>query len=191
VKRLLVVDGLDGCGKDTHASRIKAYMEERGERVTLESHPSPRWAGRVAKKALQRSGKVNRAMAVAFYTIDVLASVRRYSRAKDGTTIFVRYLLGTAYLPRWLAPFAYRIWRRILPFPDLALFVDIEPEVAIARIEARDHKREMFETIWHLRTVRETAKMLVNYEWVTVDNSTDGERPFTEVRDILVERRIL
>jgi thymidylate kinase len=38
--RLIVVDGLDAVGKDTHAERIRRYYEERGERVLLRSHPA-------------------------------------------------------------------------------------------------------------------------------------------------------
>lgn len=191
MRLLLVVDGLDGCGKDTHATRLTRLLEADGHRVVLMSHPSDRWLGRMSKKALEGSGHAPRIVATVFYTLDVLASVSAYKRASEGTFIFVRYLLGTAYLPRRLAPAGYGLFRKILPFPDLALFIDIDPSVALKRIEARDHRREMFETIEKLRSVRAVAKALTQDEWVTVDNSEDGEAPFDEVARVLKERHIL
>ncbi len=190
-RRLVVVDGLDGCGKDTHANRMRQLMEADGQRVVMVSHPSDRLFGVLSKRALEGSGHVSRALATIFYTLDVLGSVARFNRSKDGTHIFVRYLLGTAYLPRRLAPVGYRLFRKLLPFPDIAIFIDIEPSVALRRIEQRDHKREMFETMEKLQSVREIAKALTMDEWVVVDNSEDGEGPFVKARDVLVESGLL
>ncbi len=134
------------------------------------------------------SGPMARIFATAFFTLDVLVSVRFLKRQREGTTILVRYLLGTAYLPERLAPLGYELFRRVLPFPDLALFIDIEPEVAERRIASRGQAREMFETRERLRSIRKVAKALVADEWVTIDNSADGERPFLEVENILRER---
>jgi dTMP kinase len=105
--------------------------------------------------------------------------------------IFVRYLLGTAYLPESLAPSGYRFFRNLLPFPDIALFIDIAPEVARRRIASRGHAPEMFETPEKLTAIRRVARSLVAEEWVSIDNSEDGERPFREVEAILRERSFL
>jgi len=134
---------------------------------------------------------VARLFATSFFTLDVLASVASLKRQREGTAIFVRYLLGTAYLPETLAPYGYALFRKLLPFPDLALFIDIEPEVARRRIASRGHAPEMFETPEKLRAVRRIAKALVASEWVTVDNSEDGEGPFTTVKGILAQRGML
>jgi dTMP kinase len=177
MKRLIVVDGLDGCGKDTHANRIRRELELRGSTVRLMKHPSQRLPGRMSKTA--------------FYTADVLTSVREFNRQKDGDFVFVRYLLGTAYLPRKFAPSTYAFFKKLLPFPDLAIFIDIEPSVALRRIEKRDHKREMFETGEKLSRVRETARSLVGGDWVIIDNSVDGEEPFQQARRVLNEKGMI
>ena len=138
-----------------------------------------------------KSGPVAAAFASAFYTADVLVSVRTYRLHEEGDFVFVRYLLGTAYLPRRLAPYAYWFFRKLLPFPDLALFIDIEPSVALRRIEARDHSREMFETREKLVKARGTARSLTKTEWVTIDNSEDGEGPFIEAKRVLREKGLI
>jgi dTMP kinase len=186
--RLIAVDGLDGCGKDTHAENIKRVLESRGEKVTIVSHPSKRRLGRISKRALEGSGLAARTFATLFFTLDVLMSVRWYKKQRSGTVIFVRYLLGAAYLPEMFAAAGYRFFRKLLPFPDLAFFIDIQPEVARRRILARGHRPEMFETIDKLAMVRRVARRLVESEWITIDNSEDGEKPFIEVRRILEER---
>jgi dTMP kinase len=186
--RFIVVDGLDGCGKDTHAERIRIYLEAKGEHVTVISHPSRRLFGRLSKRALEGSGPVARSFATLFFTADVLVSVSRLKRQSEGTVIFVRYLLGTAYLPERLAPTGYKLFRKVLPFPDIALFIDIDPQVAKRRISLRGHRHEMFETEEKLLSVRRVAKSLVADEWVTIDNSEDGENPFIETERVLSER---
>ncbi|OGS42003.1 MAG: hypothetical protein A3K67_06155 [Euryarchaeota archaeon RBG_16_62_10] len=187
--KLIAVDGLDGCGKNSHASRIKSLLEDRGARVFVVSHPSSRLFGRLSKRSLEASGPLARAFATAFFTADVLASVSWLRRQKsDGYAVFVRYLLGTAYLPRRLAPLGYGLFRRLLPSPDLALFVDIDPRVALRRIHARGDRMEMFETLHKLDQVRSVAKSIAKDGWVTVDNSIDGEGPFAEVGRIVAER---
>ncbi len=191
MKRLIVVDGLDGCGKDTHAERVQRELASRQEEVILMKHPSQRLAGRMSKRALLKSGPVAVVFATVFYTADVLASVRTFNRRREGTFIFVRYLLGTAYLPRRLAHPAYSFFKGLLPFPDLAIFIDIDPSVALRRIELRDQKREIFETQEKLSRARDVARTLIDDDWVTIDNSKDGEEPFAEARRILMEKGIL
>jgi dTMP kinase len=59
--RLIIVDGLDGVGKDTHARLIRDRYKKKGELVVVRSHPeSDNFYGRTAKKALLGEGKINR-----------------------------------------------------------------------------------------------------------------------------------
>ena len=37
--RFVVIDGLDGAGKDTHANLIKDKYDSKGEKVIIRSHP--------------------------------------------------------------------------------------------------------------------------------------------------------
>ena len=189
--KFVVVDGLDGCGKDTHAENIRRLLHLEGVDVRVISHPSSRFFGRMSKRFLQGEGPPARLFATLFFIADVLQSVRQLKSNAEGVTIFVRYLLGTAYLPARLAPAGYVAFRNLLPRPDLAIFIDIEPEVAIRRIRARGHAPEMFETPQRLASVRKVAKELVSEDWVVVNNSIDGQAPFKVVEELLRERSFL
>ena len=86
--RLIIVDGLDGVGKDTHAQLIKKRYEKKGESVIIRSHPeSDNFYGQKTKKALLGKGKINRLIASVFYALDVLRSLRRYYHKPEYDTL--------------------------------------------------------------------------------------------------------
>ena len=57
--RYIIVDGLDGSGKDTHANLIMEKYLSKGENVIVRTHPSnDNPYGIKAKKALLGKGKI-------------------------------------------------------------------------------------------------------------------------------------
>ena len=65
--RYIIIDGLDGVGKDTHAHLIKDFYLKKGEKVVIRSHPeSDNFFGRKAKKALLGKGKIDKIKAAVF-----------------------------------------------------------------------------------------------------------------------------
>ena len=109
LRRWIVVEGLDGSGKTTVASWIKEHYEARGERVLVQMHPSERMTGTLARRSLQNKGLHMYALSTLFYILDVLISVSRlkkWGREYDDI-VFVRYVMGAAYLPRRYAKAGY------------------------------------------------------------------------------------
>ena len=169
--RLVIVDGLDGVGKDTHAKLIKKYYEKKGERVLIRSHPTnDNYFGRKAKKALLGQGKLNKLNASVFYMFDVLRSIRKYYRRKDiDILIMTRYLVGTAYLPKKLAKIGYKFFYGFVPTSEYMFFLDAAPEELLNRISKRKQS-EIFENLDALVKVRNKALTLVK-DWIIVDTS--------------------
>jgi dTMP kinase len=184
--RLIIVDGLDGVGKDTHARLIKEYYETKGESVKIRSHPeSDNFYGRIAKRSLLGSGKINQLKASVFYAIDVLESLRIYYRPMQyDTLIIVRYLMGTAYLPRSLAGFAYGLFEKFVPTSGCMFFLDADPDELLDRIKRRNEV-EMFETYDALVKVRKKALVLAK-GWHIIDTSSSIEETFSQIKQILV-----
>ncbi|MEM0466933.1 MAG: thymidylate kinase [Candidatus Thermoplasmatota archaeon] len=183
--RLIIVDGLDGVGKDTHAALIKKRYEARGEQVIIRSHPeSDNFFGRSAKKALLGSGKINRLKASVFYAFDVLRSLRLYySKPQCDTLILVRYLMGTAYLPRRLAGVAYHVFERFVPTSEYMFFLDARPEQLVDRVKKR-RETEMFETYDAFLKVREKALELAK-GWHIVCTDGTVDETFSKISSIL------
>jgi len=183
--RFIVVDGLDGVGKDTHALFIKKRYEENGEKVILRSHPeSDNFFGRKAKKALYGEGKINKLKASIYYMLDVLRSVRKYYRKKEcDTLIMVRYLVGTAYLPSKFAKITYNFFYKFVPTSEYMFFLDASPKELVNRIEKRDEK-EMFETLTEFVKVRKKSLMLVK-NWNIIDTSGSIENTSSQIEKVL------
>ena len=185
--RLIIVDGLDGVGKDTQARLIKTRYEKKSEKVVIRTHPSTdNYFGKKAKKALLGTGKIKKLEASIFYMLDVLRSIRKYYRKKDiDTLIMVRYLVGTAYLPFRLARLAYRYFEHFVPVSKYMFFLDATPGQLSKRIEMRKEK-EMFETIEELEKVRTKALFLVK-NWNIINASGSIEDTFLQIEKILTE----
>lgn len=183
--RLIIVDGLDAVGKDTHAKLIYERYKKIEDNVIMRSHPSvDNFFGRKAKSSLLKKGKINKVSASIFYMFDVLRSVRKYYRAcEDGTLIMVRYLMGTAYLPKRLAKFAYTFFEKFVPISEYMFFLDASPKELFDRVEKRDF-REIFETLQELDKVRGKALMLTE-NWHVIDTNHSIEDTFDQIECIL------
>jgi len=183
--RFIVVDGLDGVGKDTHAHLIKRRYENKGEKVILRSHPeSDNFFGKKAKKALYGERKINKLKASIYYMLDVLRSIRKYYRKKEcDTLIMVRYLVGTAYLPSKLANLGYRFFYNFVPTSEYMFFLDASPEKLLERVEERDMK-EIFETRSELIKVRKKSLMLVK-NWNIISTSGSIENTASQIEKVL------
>jgi len=185
--RLIIVDGLDGVGKDTHAQLIKQRYEVKGEKVIVRSHPeSDNYYGRTAKKALLGQGKINRLKASVFYAMDVMYSLRRYYRKPTSDTlIMVRYLMGTAYLPRRLTKTGYRFFKKLVPTSPYMFFLDAKPEELVERIKQRS-ETEMFETQEAFLKVRSKALDLAA-GWHIINTGQSIEQTYSVIEKILDE----
>lgn len=192
--RFIVIDGLDGAGKDTHAKLIKKRYESIGEKVIFRSHPeddNPH--GRKAKKALLKGGKINHLKASVYYALDVIRSLRLYYWSDPGadTIIFVRYLMGVAYLPSPLARILYHIFSWVLPTTEYMFFLDVSPQESLKRLQMRD-EHEMFENLEDLRRVREKALKLARGWHIinTEDPITDVQKRINKILDKLDRSQI-
>lgn len=186
MKRWIVVDGLDGSGKSTIARWIKEHYESMGDTVHVQVHPSERLAGRISRRALQERGPMMFIISTAFYVLDVLISVSKlrteFRRYDD--VVFVRYLMGTAYLPKRFAKQGYDAFAKVLPVPERLLLVDILPENALHRIARRDDREEMFENLPSLTRCREKLLMLSD-GWSVLDNNGDEVETRRQLEDQL------
>jgi dTMP kinase len=183
--RFIVVDGLDGSGKDTQAKLISEKYLANGESVIIRSHPSDdNPYGIKAKKALLGHGKINHIMASVYYALDVIRSVRMYKESAD-TVIMVRYLMGVAYLPMPVASLLYKFFITVLPTSKYMFFLDVETEILMKRLSTRSEK-EMFENPEDLLKVR-TKALKLSEGWHIINNGLSVEESKKEIFEILDE----
>ena len=179
--RLIVIEGLDGAGKDTQALLLRDYLSGQGEKVVLRVHPSPdNPFGAVARKALAGGGRVQRTVATLFYGLDVVRSVLLYGRG-GGTVIFVRYTMACAYLPRPLIRPVYAVVNALLPKSDEMFFLDVAPAEALRRVRLRGGAPEMFENLPHMEKARARALSIAG-NWKVIDGNPPPGAVFESIR---------
>ena len=104
--------------------------------------------------------------------VDVIRSILLYSWRKEDYIVFVRYLMGTAYLPSPLHKIAYHFFALVVPKSELMFFLDVSPEKAASRIAQARDKKEMFEDLDALRKVRVKALALAQSDkWIIIDSN--------------------
>lgn len=174
----IVIDGLDASGKSTQASRIHNYLTKRGKSVYLRIHPShDNFFGVKTKQFLYSKGKSAHFASALFYMLDVIRSILLYAWRKYDFIIFVRYLMGTAYLPSPIHIIAYHFFALTVPTSKFMFFLDVKPEEAHRRIRKARLKREMFENFEELEKIRFKALSLALIgKWIIVDaNKSMGD----------------
>ncbi len=181
--RFIIIDGLDGAGKDTHANLIGQKYLSKGENVILRSHPeNDNSYGLRAKDALLGRGKLNKIKASIYYALDVIRSVRLYYEKSDNV-IFVRYLMGVAYLPFPLAKLFYKFFSIVLPTSDYMFFLDVGPKESLKRLLEREDD-EMFENLDDLIKVRAKQLKLAK-GWYIINADESIEEVQKEIEGIL------
>ena len=176
MRKFIVIDGLDGSGKDTQINLIAEAYRKKGRDVIIRSHPcNDNKYGIKSKQALLKTGKLNHIKATIYFGLDAIRSVRKYCFNKDvDVLIFSRYILAVMYLPDGVNTIVYKIVTNVLPTSDCMFFLDITPEESLRRIGSRQEETEMFENIDSLRENRERSrKFTYNWNVVSADDAPD------------------
>ena len=187
--KLIVIDGLDGSGKNTQSRILAERLENEGEKVKLVSFPdydSP--ACEPVKLYLSGAfgsdpESVNCYAASAFYAVDRFASYRLHWKKhldEGGVVIANRYTTANAIhqlakLPEdqhdafraWLWDFEFE--KLGLPVPDLTVFLEVPVEESLRLIEVRGEKKDIHENRAHLeKAYRAAVETAEKWNWKTI-----------------------
>ncbi len=192
----IVLEGIDGSGKDTHIKFLAKELRELGYAVVETAEPSRDRVGtflkRYAKRKEKRLPAESEALLYASDRFDHVKNVIKPALRRDQIVISARYYYSSmAYQGAvgvdldWI-----KEMNRFALKPDLAVLLDILPEYSLHRLKRR---RSIYEDSDYLRKVRDIYIKLVNEgELVKVD----ADRPKRVVQgellsmiQELVERR--
>jgi dTMP kinase len=182
----ICIEGLDASGKTTHARRLVRNLRRRSFNAVYTTEPSLGEIGRfVRKHVLQRKRRVPSVMEALLFAVDRVDHVEKKIKPalQDGKIVVSdRYVYsslayqGAAGLDlKWIE----EINRLALP-PDLAIYLDVPPEVVVKRMKRKKSVMENLETQRRVRDVY--MKFVENGRLVPIN----GDREKNEVaRDIL------
>jgi dTMP kinase len=202
--RFLVLEGVDGAGTTTQTTELARRLTARGVRVSTTAEPSRGPVGLLLRLALARrlTGAEGRpfdraALALLFAAdrLDHVASAVLPRLAEGTWVISDRYVLSSLAYQTLDVPVAFvsQINGRA-PAPDLTLFLEVPPDVALRRRRAEQPEAELFEQLPLQR------RIAANYRRAIASGSQgglggevdvlDGTRSIGEVADE-IERTIV
>ncbi len=184
----VVLEGIDGCGKTTHAKLLKEWLEGKGKEVVLTAEPTNNEIGQFIRRVLGGSRKVDAKTLALLFTADRYEHLRdevEPALAAKKIVISERYYHSTICYQE--AQGVEREWlveiNKFARRPDVTLFLDIEPKIGVGRTETQ----EIFERVDFLEKVRENY-LQFDEEVVTVDTNKSREEVFAEIKKIIEER---
>ncbi len=164
--KFIVIEGLDGSGKTTQTAIITEKLKAKGINVVNQAEPTPHEFGRMCREVLSGKKKVAKSQFALLFTADRIdhninpEDGINMNIGKGNTVICDRYYYST---------FAYQgvdvglDWLMDLNLgcedickPDLCIFLDLLPEISMARINANRSadEIEIYENEEYLTSIR-------------------------------------
>jgi dTMP kinase len=182
----ICIEGLDGSGKTTHAYRLVQNLQTKGFEAVYTTEPSEGEIGKfIRASVLQGKKRVPRVVEALLFAVDRVEHLERDVKPalKNGKIVISDRCVysslayqGAAGLDlEWIE----EINRFSLP-PDLAIYIDVPPEIVVKRIRRKKSVMERLET---QRRVKEVYMKFVDDEKLI---SIDGDRKKSQVEQNLL-----
>ena len=199
--RLIVLEGLDGCGKSTQLQRLDEYLESTGKpyrQISFPDYGQPSSAlvrEYLAGSYGSKPGDVNAYAASSFFAVDRYVSYNCYWKEKylSGEVFLAdRYTTSNAYHQltktdraewdaylEWLEDFEYN--KLGIPKPDAVIYLDMPIEVSqklmSGRYKGDESKKDIHEKdVEYLNSCRVAADYAcTKLGWKRINCSENGE----------------
>ena len=212
--KLIIIEGLDGCGKSTQTALLEKYFFDKGVRfkkIKLPDYDSP--SSTLVNMYLKGdfgsdANSVNAYAAGAFYAVDRFASYKLgWGEDYENATLILadRYATSNAiyqmekldkkewdeYLD-WSDDFEYN--KIGIPKPDLVIYldmpVDISQRLMTSRYNGDENKKDVHEAnVQFLNKCRESALYAANKQgWAVISCAENGEPlPVDEIHNKIIK----
>lgn len=175
--KLIALEGPDGCGKSTQSDLLSKWLKSKGYKIEITREPTENPLGRVLRKSLK--GEIElplEAEALLFAGDRALhvSEIIRPSLEEGKIVITERYIYSSlAYqTSRGLAKEWVKNINKPAIEPDLAIFIDIPPEVGSKRMNS-SRKLDIFDQDPELqKNVREAYKKLAEEKNMPIIDGT-------------------
>jgi len=187
----ICIEGLDASGKTTHAHRLVRNLRRRSFDAVYTTEPSPGEIGRfVRTHILQRRRRVPSVVEALLFAVDRVDHMEKEIKPalEEGKIVVSdRYFYsslayqGAAGLNlKWIEEI-----NRLALQPDLAIYIDVPPEVVVKRIRRKKSVMERLETQRRVRDVY--MKFVENGKLVPVDGNRRKDEVAKNILTIIVD----
>ena len=186
---LIVFEGIDGAGKSTHLRRLAHWLDVQGLDHVAQREPTDGPHGQ-RLRALAAKGRdaICPEEECRLFLLDRRDDVEHNIRPalEAGRIVLLdRYYFSTMAYQGALGLDVWRILRQnesFAPQPDLVLYLDANPEVALNRIrKGRDEGPNLFEKGEYLAQVRALFQSFQFPFWRTIDSDAAPDQVFAAI----------
>lgn len=177
--KLIVLEGIDGCGKTTHAKLLAQWLESNGKKVLHTKEPSYGPIGLLLREYLKKESLP--LVDALLFTADRAEHVEKEINPalKEGKIVVCeRYFYST--IAYQMAQGLDKNWLEKLnafaPKPALTILLDLQPEVSVKRTTTN----EKFENLVFLKKVRENYLQLAKEEKFPVIDASGEKKAVQE-----------
>ena len=186
----ICVEGLDGCGKTTQAKILVRKLRRMGYNTVYTAEPSHGKIGRFIKRYCLHGGKrVSSIVEALLFAADRYEHVENeiIPALKDGKIVVSDRYMYSSLAYQGAAGLSLDWIRRVNEYavtPNLAIFIDVEPDTVIQRLKPKKSVMENLETQRKVRKVY--MKFVENGELVKVDGNKSKEEVAKEILSIVL-----
>ena len=205
----LVIEGIDGAGKETQTRLLKEYLKSLGKKVVTQSFPNYVSDGckpvqmYLDGKLSKTANEVNAYQSSVLFAVDRFCTMTQLSKTidNDSVVVFDRYVSSNMLhqggkihndaelekFLKWLEEFEFEVMK--IPKPDKIFFLSVPPEISMKLIAERKNLKSMTEKDIqesdenHLKNAFETGtKISKMFGWEVID-CVDHEKNYIRSKE--------
>jgi dTMP kinase len=163
--KLIVFEGIDGCGKSTQIKMLAEALRAKGREVAVTAEPTETETGKMLRRALSGAMPATPCQMAAMFTLDRIVHNTaeggiRDTLQKGADMLSDRYYYSSLAYQGSLCDYEWVKGMNVncpdIRRPDLCIFLDISPKEALTRIGKRGETKEIYEKEDTLTTFRDT-----------------------------------
>ena len=175
IGKLIVVEGLDGSGKGTQIALLKEKLEAAGRKVIATAEPTQSAAGGLCRDALKGRFCIGPRELAALFTAD---RIGHNTDKSDGIVSLLERGIDVICDRYYYSTCAYQgmeserdmKWTMdmnrncpVIRKPDICLFLDLDPESCLQRIQKGRVSTEIYEKTEILKRVRQSFMQVFSF----------------------------
>ena len=205
----LVIEGIDGAGKETQTRLLKEYLKSLGKKVVTQSFPNYGSDGckpvqmYLDGKLSKTANEVNAYQSSVLFAVDRFCTMTQLNKTidNDSVVVFDRYVSSNMLhqggkihndaelekFLKWLEEFEFEVMK--IPRPDKIFFLSVPPEISMKLIAERKNLKSMTEKDIqeidenHLKNAFETGtKISKMFGWEVID-CVDHEKNYIRTKE--------
>ncbi|MBD3414799.1 MAG: dTMP kinase [Candidatus Aminicenantes bacterium] len=191
---LVVLEGIDGCGKSTQAKRLVRALRHKGFDTVLFKEPTQgRWGRQIKEKAGHPNGLTPK-QEFELFQKDRKQNVElnlKPALEKKKIVVLDRYYFSTIAYQGAKGIDIHKIKRQnseIAVSPDLVFILDVDARTGLDRIKDRQQKDRLFEKEDYLQEVRKRFKSFAGENIVHLDGNASRDDIFLKIKDAVMNR---